>query len=514
MTTKLFVLATATVCAALSSCAQWSGPESASAGDGRSLADPASTSEAAWSPQQVSPQDPPKDPSQDPEKEGRRQDSERRSRSGSTPLMRQLFSSKSYQERFAQSYIAETEIEPSVTVEERDVMLKVLDYISSDRTEDAIRLIERNRNDASSAVFDFTIANLKFQADDLDPAKELYQQAIEKTPKFRRAWNNLGQIHYRQENVAEAAVCFAKVLEYGGNDPVTYGLLGICHLRNDQALAAEAAFSRAIMLDPATIDWKFGMAESFFKQQRYPEAAALFQTLIERQRDRADLWLAQGEAFARMKQMEKATQNYEIVDLLGGSTVDSLNNLGDLYATQSLFDLAVSGYERALRLSKDAPVSRAIGAAKYMAANNALDAAKTMIAAIMTLRADELDTEAQKDLLKVRARIAVAEGAGEEETRVLEQIVELDPLDGDALILLGQQAGRNGDVEKAIFYYERAANISEAFEADANVRHGQLLVGEGRLQEAIPLLKRAQTLKPRNNVQEYLDNVERFARGR
>jgi Flp pilus assembly protein TadD len=108
----------------------------------------------------------------------------------------------------------------------------------------------------------------------------------------------------------------------------------------------------------------------------------------------------------------------------------------------------------------------------------------------------------------------VADGSGDdEEVRVLKEIVELDPQDGEALILLGQHAARTGDDEKAVFYYEQAAYL-EAFEADAKVRHAQLLVGQGKYDEAIPLLRRAQSLKPRDNIQEYLEQVERVAKNR
>jgi tetratricopeptide (TPR) repeat protein len=91
--------------------------------------------------------------------------------------------------------------------------------------------------------------------------------------------------------------------------------------------------------------------------------------------------------------------------------------------------------------------------------------------------------------------------------------VALDPLDGQALILLGQHCGRSGDVEKAVFYYERAEGL-EQFEADAKVRHAQLLVGQGNYAEALPLLRRAEELKPREDVRKYLEQVERFAKSR
>lgn len=107
----------------------------------------------------------------------------------------------------------------------------------------------------------------------------------------------------------------------------------------------------------------------------------------------------------------------------------------------------------------------------------------------------------------------MARGAGQQEVQILEQIVALNPLDGDALILLGQNAAGNKDDTKAIYYYEMAANI-EKYEADAKVRHAQLLVSLGHYNDALPLLRQAQQVKPRETVQEYLEKVEKFATSR
>ncbi len=68
-----------------------------------------------------------------------------------------------------------------------------------------------------------------------------------------------------------------------------------------------------------------------------------------------------------------------------------------------------------------------------------------------------------------------------------------------------------GDLEKAIFYYERAASI-EKYEADAKLRHAQVLVNQSKYAEALPLLRRAQLLEPRENIQEFLEQVERIAK--
>ncbi|MEA2068708.1 MAG: hypothetical protein U9P12_05865, partial [Verrucomicrobiota bacterium] len=67
--------------------------------------------------------------------------------------------------------------------------------------------------------------------------------------------------------------------------------------------------------------------------------------------------------------------------------------------------------------------------------------------------------------------------------------------------------------EKAVFYYERAANV-EKYEAQAKLAHGQLLVGQAKYRDAIPLLRRAYELKPRSDIEDYLKQVERIAKTR
>ena len=187
--------------------------------------------------------------------------------------------------------------------------------------------------------------------------------------------------------------------------------------------------------------------------------------------------------------------------------------LGDIYTNLELFDLAVSAYRRVLAMGADVKVDRPLRAAKSLVARGAAEPARQLMAAIDEFAGKRLSTEEQKDLLKLRARLAVAAGAGEEEAKVLAEIVALDPLDGEALILLGQHANRTGNAEQAVFYFERASSL-EKFEADAKVRHAQLLVGQGKYQAALPLLRRAQTLKPRDTIQQYLEQVERVAQGR
>ncbi|NBT24550.1 hypothetical protein EBT11_07895 [bacterium] len=126
---------------------------------------------------------------------------------------------------------------------------------------------------------------------------------------------------------------------------------------------------------------------------------------------------------------------------------------------------------------------------------------------------NSVEADKKKKMLKLEAKIASAQGKSAESAAVLEQILKEDPLDGDALLLLGQHYAKSNQPEKAIFLFERAEGM-EKFEADAKVRHAQVLVTSGKYEEAVPLLKRAQEINARESIARYLEQIERLLKTR
>ena len=421
-----------------------------------------------------------------------------------------VLASARFQKRFAESYLSETEVEPRVAPNEVSQLQAVMAAIAVDAKDDARALLAKHSGPSKSAVFDFTAGNLHFQDERYDDAEAAYAVAIEKHPKFLRAHKNLGLVHVRQGEFGASAKAFTAVVELGGADATTYGLLGYSYSNTENHLAAESAYRMAVLLDPDTLDWQMGLARTFFKLERFADAASLCGTLIEGAPERTDLWLLQANAYIGLQQPMKAAENYELVDRLGGSTSESLNMLGDIYVNEGLDDVAVERYIQSLAFDVDGSLARPLRAARVLTARGALRETHQLIDSIESLRGERLRPDERIDLLRLQARLAVAEGKGDKEILVLEQIVALDPLDGEALILLGQHAARTEDTEQAVFYYERAASLEE-FEADAKVRHAQLLVAEERYAEALPLLRRSLALKPNDHVQQYLAQVERVA---
>jgi tetratricopeptide (TPR) repeat protein len=417
-----------------------------------------------------------------------------------------------FRRRFNESFISETDVEPGYSLIERELMQQVYDLMSNEKTEDALALLTKNSGSVASAAIDMNIANIHFQGDRLDEAVKWYETAVTKHPKFRRAWSNLGIGYFRLGRFDDAIRAFTKAIETGASSSLNFGLLGFSYLSKDNALAAESAYRMALLLDPSLEDWKLGLARSLYKQRRYHDVVALTGELISSKPDRADLWLQQANAYARMGEPMRAAENFEILDGMGKLDAANLNNLADIYVEQELYDLAVRSYKRALSMDDDKrDPARLVRSARVLFLRGARDAASELASVIEAEFPDPGPT-IKTELLRLRARLAVSKGASDEEARILEEIVQLDPLDGETLILLGRHSERGKDLEKAILYYERAASI-EAFEADAKVRHAQLLVQAGRPAEALPLLRRAQAVKPRENIQKFLEDVEKLSAG-
>lgn len=418
-----------------------------------------------------------------------------------------------FQKQFVGGYGINSEIEPRVTPEEVKTLEKIRPFMAGDLPQ-AETMLKKAMKPGCSAILDFNLASIQAQQEKMGEALGNYQRAVDKFPSFRRAWHNLGLLYAREGKNDEAIGAFTRMIVLGGGDGYSYGLLGIAYAARQDYQAAEASFRSALLLQPENAEWRFRLTQCAFKQDKFEDAATLLDVLIERYPDKAQFWLLQAETYLGMKQPLKAAENLEVMALLGKGTVDSLHTLGDIYVSENLMDLAEHAYRKAIDVDAKQPLVRPLRSAEVMLARGGIPQARHLAIHIRDTFEKQMEDADRHKLLKLEARLSMAEGAGSAEmATVLEEIVKLDPLDGDALCLLGQHYSRQAEPDRAIFYYERAASI-DGFEVKAKIYHAQVLVGMGRYVDAIPLLRRAQEIKPREDVARFLESVERVAKAR
>ncbi len=416
-----------------------------------------------------------------------------------------------FNRRFTESYLSETDVEPKVAEQDRENLQRVRQLRQENKIDEAISFVQSVRGKEASPVFDYILGNLYYEKNQLEDAASALKVAKARYPKFRRAWKQLGVVYFRLEQYHLAIKSLTRATELGAADATTFGLLGFSHQADGNPISAEAAYRMAILLAPDTLDWKRGLAMSFFNQQRYAETAAVCESLLEENPDDIDLWKLQANAYIGMDEPLKAAYNFEMVDSMGKSSFEILATLGDIYINQERYEVGLDAYLRALKRFPDAAPDQPIRAARVLAARGAQQETQTLLARIEQVHGENLEKEQRRDLLMLQARTAILQDQAEKHEELLLRVIELNPMDGQAMITLGRYYRKQDKLSKAIHYYNEAAGIEE-FEADAKLRLAELYVGQREYDKAIPLLKQSLAKKNRPEVQRYLERVERFAR--
>lgn len=411
------------------------------------------------------------------------------------------------------SYGFLAENEPRLTPEEQQFYRDKIVPLLREDPKKAISELEARIKPDASALFDFTLGNIHFQSEDLTTAVKYFEQATLKFPNFRRAWKNLGLALLRDGKQDEAVLPLARSIALGEVDGRTYGLLAFAHLNGGRFVSAEAAYRQALLFEPDILDFQLGLVKCLVGQANYDGALALLEELLQKHAERDALWAIQANVFLQKNQPAKAAVNFEVLRRLGKTTAEQLGTLGDIYMMEEARDLALMAYRESIEQDGWQRPARALRAADILVGRGAWDEAKSVFGKIREVSAGKLEAPDEMKLMKLEAKVAMSTGAGETAIGVLGKITERNPLDGEALLLAGDYYARTGEVEKAEFRYDAAAKIS-GFEADALVKQAQLLIKSAKYALALEALKQAQKLKPRDNVQRYLERVEQIALAR
>lgn len=413
--------------------------------------------------------------------------------------------------RLMGSYGFASDVEPRMKPEEQAMYReKIVPLLTNSTPAKAMAALQAAIKPDTTPVFDFTLGNLYFQNDDLTNAIKYFESALAKFPDYRRAQKNLAFALVRTGQYDAAVKPLTRTIALGGGDSKVFGLLGFAYMSQGRYSSAEGAYKQALTFEPENIDFKLGAVRCAVNTGNFDHALALLDELIKQAPERDNLWTLQANIYMQKEQPEKAAITLELLRRMGKATPQSLYLLGDLYMNQDARDLALGAYLEAIEKDGGQNPARALRPAQILVSRSAWDEARKLFAKIREVPG-KLSAEDELKLLKLESKTQIAAGEGEKAILTLEQIVQRNPLDGEALLLAGDFYARNGKPELAGIRFDTASKL-EGFEADAFVKHAQLLVQSQKYAPAVELLRKAQKAKPRDNVQRYLERVEQLAR--
>ena len=405
---------------------------------------------------------------------------------------------------------------PTVKSEEQEVLITFTDLMKLDEKR-ALEYLASMITPQSSSALDFNLGVQYYKADDVKNAQVYFQRAVRKWPTFQAAYKLLGYCYLQNEDWKNAASTFAAATALGEDDAKTYGLLGMIYLNQEKIMESESSYKKAIIADPNTLDWYKGLASTLINQRKHLELVSLFEEMIDRAPDaetEKDFLLLQANSFIALEQSLNAAANYEIVRRMGLGNSDSLGRLGDIYLNESQVELATEAYVESIELDPEQKQDISMNSASIMVGRGYWKNGQILIDVIRKVFSERLLPENHLILLRLEAQVAIAT---QQESSVviafLEEILELEPEDGQTLLLLAKFHASEKDLEESRKYYEMAIEFEEEeFKHRALIEYAQMLVPQRLYCDAVPLLRDALDIEYSLSVEDYLDRVERACR--
>ena len=150
----------------------------------------------------------------------------------------------------------------------------------------ALKVLKTKGEEYRTAEDWLLIGNILQDKDKLDEAIYMYKKAIEKNPKYYKAYYNLGYIYLIQEKPNMALTEFKKSVKYKDDFAYGYYNMGCAYLKLKQYKNARYNFFRAIDAKSDEPMFYYNLAFTFKKLNKEKQAQTyldIYNKLMERQ---------------------------------------------------------------------------------------------------------------------------------------------------------------------------------------------------------------------------------------
>jgi len=414
------------------------------------------------------------------------------------PLSAAYWRDPAFQKAFNASYRIEARIEPSVSSEERALLVEIQNLMAKGERKSALAKLQASPLTAESSALRFNLGNLQFEEGLLEEAVKSYGGAIEGYPSFRRAHRNLAMAQIRLGELEPALAHLIEAVRLGDSEGATYGMLGYSRLQRGEWASALQAYRLAQISEPDTPEWKAGIAQCLQNLNARDEAAALLDEVIRQRPLEPSYAILQASLLLELGRAEDAVKALELPRRLGTLDPDGLLLLADLHLRADRRPAASESMDAAF--SAETPPSAGRSAAL---AGTAMSLRDWPLATALLEKAVLGDGDPPRILrlisarLKIESGVAAEEGAGE-----LAALLQEDPTDGESLIALAKFRADAGQPGEAELLFERATAAEESA-AEAWIELARLRVAQQRYQAALLAVDEALALDDNPALEHY-----------
>ena len=197
-----------------------------------------------------------------------------------------------------------------------------------------------HRLDPSDQESTIWLARLYRLHNEPDKAEEVLRGLLKDDPENDAGVEQLTQLLLDQ-NKSEEAIQLLNGLIDRSPSATLYDHLGDAYTQTHDFAKAEAAYRKAVDLDPSELSHLRGLGQTLLSEEKYTEALSVYQKLSELLPDDADTYLRIAQIYRELHQLDKAEENLVKARQFAPGSLEVMYNEAMIYESQGRFDDAI-----------------------------------------------------------------------------------------------------------------------------------------------------------------------------
>ncbi len=421
-----------------------------------------------------------------------------------------LWESASFRKSVTGSYGIDSRIEPRITTDEEFYLDAAAKLMANQDRSKAIATLTESSLLSESPAMQFMLGSLLFEEGELEEAAPQFENALKAFPNFRDAHRNLAIVRVQLEEWEKAKGHLIRAMELGSREAVTMGLLGYCHSVAGHHQAALDAYRVAALSSPEERQWRLGQAQALQALGEGEKTIQIYGEILADHPADWSLWLNRADGLMAQDRPIEAIAHLEASRRAGALSAEGLLSLGHLFLQNDLPPLALARYDEAFFHPSPPSPAKRIETLEYLTQLELFSEAQALI----TEHTDLFSETGSEPILegrwsRVGSLVEIKVGDAKNGAAQLESWLAKEPMDGQALLLLGQYREGTGEREVAEMLYEQATGIPESA-AKAHRAWGSLLLAKKDHKAAIEQWEKSLTIEDNPSLKEYLEAVREW----
>lgn len=360
------------------------------------------------------------------------------------------------------------------------------------------------RNQASAALL-YLLGHVYMMQEQTLPAETAFRAALGPLPDYVRVHESLGLLFLLTERPDDARRHLARAAALGLNTPNLHGALGYINQQDQNYWGAVSAYQNAMMLEPDNRQWQQGLLFSLAQSRQHASALTLVEQMLQDYPDEADLWLFRSQMSLLADDHDAALSSLETALRLGNDAPANMQVAATLHMERGSIERAVELL--GLGHSQGIEYPFMDQALRWLAMKGEWERLEELLIA-MRPDSEALNAEQRSRFLTREASLHLQKEEAASARSSLQQAIELDPANAEALMALANIHRENRNYNQADMLYQRAS-ADELYRENAWISMAQLAIDQDNFERALQLLRDVVNRNPvRSDLGRNINSLE------